>query len=328
MGTLAELFSPKRLIIILVIHLAFAIPFFVTSRFYLHILIMCCIWGMAATSMNLIMGYTGQVNLAHGAFFGIGAYAAGLLILKLGFHFWPALILACIITVIVGFFIGLLALRTKGSYFAIGTMCFNVIVTVIIDSWEELTEGARGLLGIPRPAPIPLPFGGQITFTSMASNYYLALIFLLLTLFVIYRIVHSMIGRSFVAIRGHEDLAESIGIDAMRTKLLSFLISTFFAGLAGVLYASYIGFLNPEISDYHITFEFLIFCMIGGLGTMGGPLIGAFILTVVSELLHGVAVPRLVAYGFLLVVTIIFLPGGIVGGARVLWVRFSGGGRR
>jgi branched-chain amino acid transport system permease protein len=229
------------------------------------------------------------------------------------------------ITVACGFFIGVLALRTKGSYFAIGTMCFNVIVTVIIDSWEELTEGARGLLGIPRPSPIPLPLGGQITFASMPSYYYLVLIFLLLTLLVIYRIVHSMMGRSFMAIRGNEELAESIGIHAMRTKLLSFLISTVFAGLAGVLYASYIGFLSPEISDYHVTFEFLIFCLIGGLGTLGGPLIGAFLLTVISELLHGVAVPRLVAYGFLLVIIIIFLRGGIVGGVRVLWMRVSGG---
>jgi branched-chain amino acid transport system permease protein len=129
METPAHLYSPKRLIVLLLILLAFTIPFFVTSRFYLHILIMCFIWGMAATSMNLLMGYTGQVNLAHGAFFGIGAYAAGLLILKLGLNFWPALILACIITVASGFFIGVLALRTKGSYFAIGTMCFNVIVT-------------------------------------------------------------------------------------------------------------------------------------------------------------------------------------------------------
>jgi branched-chain amino acid transport system permease protein len=137
-----------------------------------------------------------------------------------------------------------------------------------------------------------------------------------------------MMGRSFLAIRGNEELAESIGIHGMRTKLLSFLISTALAGVAGVLYASYIGFLSPEISDYHVTFEFLIFCLIGGLGTLGGPLIGAFLLTVVSELLHGVAVPRLVAYGFLLVIIIIFLRGGIMGGVQMLWLKVSGKGGR
>lgn len=328
MEILVKLYSPRRSLLLLIILLALSLPLYVTSRFYLHILIMCFIWAMAATSMNLIMGHTGQVNLAHGAFFGIGAYASGLLMLKLGMNFWPAMLVACVITVLIGFFIGLLALRTKGSYFAIGTLCFNVIVTVIIDSWEELTEGARGLLGIPKPASIPLPLGKEITFTSLASNYYLVLFFLLLTLLVIYRIVHSMMGRSFIAIRGNEELAESIGINAMRTKLLSFLISTFFAGLAGVLYASYIGFLSPEISDYHVTFELLIFCLIGGLGTMPGPLIGAFILTVISELLHDVAVPRLVAYGFLLVLIIIFFRGGIVGGIRILGQNLASKGRR
>jgi len=328
METAGKLFSPKSLMVLILIIAAFTIPFFVTSRFLLHIMILCCIWAMAATSMNLIMGYTGQVNLAHGAFFGIGAYSAGLLILKLGIPFWPALLLACAITVVLGFLIGLLALRTKGSYFAIGTMCFNVIVTVIIDSWEGLTEGARGLLGIPRPPPIPLPFGKEITFTSVAANYYLILVSLLLTILVIYRIVHSMMGRSFMAVRGNEELAESLGMNAMKAKLLSFLISTFFAAWAGVLYATYIGFLSPEISDYHVTFELLTFCLIGGLGTMVGPLIGAFILTIISELLHGIAVPRMVAYGFVLIIIMIFLRGGLMGGARLLWLRFGGKGGR
>ncbi len=314
--------------VLILIIAAFTIPFFVTSRFLLHIMILCCIWAMAATSMNLIMGYTGQVNLAHGAFFGIGAYSAGLLILKLGIPFWPALLLACAITVVLGFLIGLLALRTKGSYFAIGTMCFNVIVTVIIDSWDGLTEGPRGLLGIPRPPPIPLPFGKEIAFTSAAANYYLILVSLLITILVIYRIVHSMMGRSFMAVRGNEELAESLGMNAMKAKLLSFLISTFFAAWAGVLYATYIGFLSPEISDYHVTFELLTFCLIGGLGTMVGPLIGAFILTIISELLHGIAVPRMVAYGFVLIIIMIFLRGGIMGGARLLWLRFGGKGGR
>lgn len=323
MKTAAKLISIRNLFILILIVFALTIPLYVTSRFILHILIMCCIWAMAATSMNLIMGYTGQVNLAHGAFFGIGAYSAGLLILKLGINFWPALILACAITVFFGLLIGLPALRTKGSYFAIGTMCFNVIVTVIIDSWEGLTEGARGLLGIPKPAPIPLPFGMEITFTSITANYYLILVSLLLTILIIYRIVHSMMGKTFMAIRGNEELAESLGMSAMRGKLLSFLISTFFAGWAGVLYAAYIGFLSPEISDYHVTFELLTFCMIGGLGTMVGPLIGAFMLTIISELLHGVAVPRLVAYGFVLIIIIIFLRGGITGGMRMLWLRMS-----
>ncbi len=311
-------FISRNLAYIIFIIVVATIPFFVSSRFYMHILIMCGIWGIAAASMNLIMGYTGQVNLAHGAFFGIGAYSTGLLMLKLGINFWLALIMACSITVAIGFFIGLLAFRTKGSYYAIGTMCFNVIVTVIIENWEGLTEGVRGLLGIPRPTPIPFPFGKEINFTTMTANYYLVFSFLILTLLIIRRIVNSMIGRSFLAVRGNEELAESLGINTLFTKLQSFLISVFFAGLSGGLYASYIGFLSPEISDYHVTFEILIYCLIGGLGTMAGPIIGAFSLTVISELLHGMAFPRLVAYGFLLIIIVIFLRGGIMGGVHLL----------
>lgn len=312
--------------LILIIIIAI-IPFLVTSRFYMHILIMCAIWSIAASAMNLIMGYTGQVNLAHGAFFGLGAYSTGLLMVKVGMNFWQALLFSCFLTMGIGFFIGLLAFRTKGSYYAIGTMCFNVIVTVIIENWESLTEGARGLLGIPKPSPLPLPFGLEITFTSMAANYYLVFFFLFLTLFIFQRIVNSMIGKAFLAIRGNEELAESLGINALWTKLQSFLISVFFAGLAGGLYASYIGFLSPEISDYHVTFEILIYCLIGGVGTMAGPLVGAFMLTIISELLHGLAFPRLVIYGFLLVIIIIFLRGGIMGGINLLWSRLNNRGQ-
>ncbi len=321
-------FMARNLVYLIFLVIVAAIPLFVSSRFYMHILIMCGIWGIAAASMNLIMGYTGQVNLAHGAFFGIGAYSTGLLMLKLGINFWLALIMACFITVAIGFFIGLLAFRTKGSYYAIGTMCFNVIVTVIIENWESLTEGVRGLLGIPRPPPIPCPFGKEINFATMAANYYLVFFFLILTMVIIRRIVNSMVGRSFLAIRGNEELAESLGINALFTKLQSFLISVFFAGLSGGLYASYIGFLSPEISDYHVTFEILIYCLIGGLGTMAGPIIGAFTLTVISELLHGMAFPRLVAYGFLLIIIVIFLRGGIIGGIHLLLANLFPKGRK
>lgn len=321
MQTLAELYTPKRLAYFLLIVFALTLPLYITDRFYLHILIMCCIWAMATSSMNLLAGYTGQVNLGHGAFFGIGAYSAGLLMLKLGVNFWPALVITCIITAFCGFLIGLPSLRTRGSYFAIGTLCFNVIISTIIDRWEALTGGARGLLGIPGPAPILLPFGAKITFESVASNYYLALIMLFITMVIIYRVVHSLVGRSFIAIRGNEELTESIGISAMRGKLLSFTVSTFLVGLAGGLYAAYIGFLSPEISDFHMTFQFIVYLVLGGMGTMAGPLIGAVVLTVMTEFLHALAAYRLVAYGFLLVIFIIFLPKGIVGGVRTVWQR-------
>ena len=303
---------------------ALMIPLFIESRYIYHLLIMACIWGIAATAMNLIMGFTGQVNLAHGAFFGIGAYTSGLLMLKLGFAFWVALPLACVTASIFGLLVGMPALRTKGAYFAIGTLCFGVIVTVIIDRWEALTEGQRGLLGIPTPEAIPLPFGLTITFEyNMVATYYLFLAFLVLTVLVIYRIARSLSGRTFKAVKENEDLAATIGISPFRTKLIAFVASTFFAGLAGALYASYLGFLSPEISDFHVTFEILIYTMIGGIGTMAGPIIGAIILPVISETLHALAAYRMVAYGLMLVVVMIFVPSGIVGGLKLLWAKLT-----
>jgi branched-chain amino acid transport system permease protein len=310
-------------IILAILVIAVIIPLVVTNKYYMNILIMSGIWSIVALSLNLILGYTGQVNLAHGAFFGIGAYASALLMLKLKLGFWLALPFAAVIAGFFGFLIGLPALRTRGSYFAIGTLCFNIIVTLIIDRWEGLTEGARGLMGIPGPSSIPLPWGGEITFKTMAAQYYLVLCFLLLTIFVLRRIIQSLVGRTFRAIRGNEELAEAVGISAMKTKLLSFTISCFFAGVGGVLYASYIGFLSPEITDYHVSFDSLIYVMIGGVGTMVGPIIGTLLIVTIPETLHIAAEFRLLLYGLILIVMIIYLPRGIVG-----WIKDLRGKRR
>lgn len=315
----------KYSILTLVILLAVCAPLFSANRYVHHLLIMACIWGIAATALNLIMGFAGQVNLAHGAFFGIGAYTSGLLMLKLGLNFWLAMPLACLTAAFCGLLIGMPSLRTKGAYFAICTLCFNVIVTMIINRWDMLTEGQRGLMGIPSPADIPLPFGWTLRFgSSMLANYYLLLAMLLGTLWVTHRIVGSLSGRTFRAVRGNEELAASIGINPFRTKLTAFVASTFFAGLAGSLYASYIGFLSPEISDFHITFEVLIQVMFGGIGTLAGPILGATVLPVISETLHALAAYRMVAYGFMLILVIIFLPSGVVGGLKLYWSKRTG----
>jgi branched-chain amino acid transport system permease protein len=310
-------------IILAIMVIAVIIPQVVTNKYYMNILIMSGIWSIVALSLNLILGYTGQVNLAHGAFFGIGAYASALMMLKLNMNFWLALPLAAAIAGFFGFLIGLPALRTRGSYFAIGTLCFNIIVTLIVDRWEGLTDGARGLMGISGPSPIPLPWGGGIAFKTMAAQYYLVIGFLFLTIFVLRRIMQSLVGRTFRAIRGNEELAEAVGIHAMRTKLLSFTVSCFFAGVGGVLYASYIGFLSPEITDYHVSFDALIYVMIGGVGTIVGPIIGTLLFVTIPETLHVAAEFRLLLYGLILIVMIIYLPRGIVG-----WVKDLRGRKR
>jgi branched-chain amino acid transport system permease protein len=316
-------FTGKKLIYLLVIIAAILLPIFVKDKYWMHIFILMCIWSIAALSLNLIMGYTGQANLAMGGFFGIGSYATALLMLKLGFGFLPALLLSALLASLIGFLIGLPTLRTKGSYFAIGTLCFNVIIFIAVERWESLTEGTRGLMGIPPPAPITLPWGATIDFTTLAPMYYLMLFFLLLTLFIVYRIVNSLVGRSLMAVRENEDLTSSIGIDPMKTKLLAFVASIFLGSIAGSLYAVYIGFLDPEIASYHVTFEVLLFVMLGGIGTITGPIVGAIVVTLLGEVLHYLDAFRLVAYGLILVLVIIFVPQGIVGGMQKLMATMS-----
>jgi branched-chain amino acid transport system permease protein len=303
--------------------IAILLPLVVRDKYWMHIFILMCIWSIAAFSLNLIMGYAGQANLALGGFFGIGSYATALLMLKMGLGFWPALLLSALLVSVIGFLIGLPTLRTKGSYFAIGTLCFNVIVFIAVERWESLTEGTRGLMGIPPPAPIGLPWGLTINFSSLMTMYYLMLIFLLLSIFIVYRIVHSLVGRSMVAVRESEDLTSSIGIDPMKTKLLTFVASVFLASIAGSLYAVYIGFLDPEIASHHLTFEVLLFVVLGGIGTISGPLVGAIVVTLLGEMLHYLDAFRLVAYGLVLVLVIIFMPQGIVGGLRNLKTKLS-----
>ena len=316
-------FTGKRLIYLLLIIAVFLLPVFVKDKYWMHIFILMCIWSIAALSLNLIMGYTGQPNLGMGGFFGIGSYATALLMLKLGFGFWPSLVLSALLSSVIGFLIGLPTLRSKGSYFAIGTLCFNVIVFIAVERWESLTEGTRGLMGIPPPAPITMPWGTTIHFTTLAPIYYLMLVFLLLTLFIIYRIVHSLVGRSLMAVRESEELTSSIGISPMKTKLLAFVASIFLCSIAGSLYAVYIGFLDPEIASYHVTFDVLLFVMLGGIGTITGPIVGAIVVTLLGEFLHYLEGFRLVAYGLVLVLVIIFMPQGIVGGMQKLIAKLS-----
>ncbi len=313
----------KRILYIVLIVFLLAAPLIITGKYQQHIMVMCGIWVIASLALNLILGYTGQLNLAHGTFFGIGAYATALLIQNLGLSFWAALPLGCAITAVFGFLTGLPTLRTKGHYFPIATMCLGIAIYYVIARWEELTGGARGLFGLPRPDPIPLPFGGVISFESTAACYYLVLVFVFATILIISRLVKSLAGLRLLAIRGNEDLAQSLGIHSMQVKVLAFTLSTLFAGLAGGLFAAYMGTLMAEQAHYLLSFEMLINVMIGGIGTMGGPIIGGVLLPILGEVLQPLAGFRLILYGLLLILIIQFLPLGIVGGLRTASLRWQ-----
>lgn len=308
----------KRLIYGILILIAISAPLFITGNYPRHMMVMCGIWVISSMGLNLILGYVGQLNLAHGTFFGIGAYATALLIQRLGFSFWLALPTGCLITALMGFLTGLPTLRTRGHYFPISTMCLGISLYYVIARWDALTGGARGLFGIPRPSPIPLPLIGKVSFDTTLPCYYLILFFVLLTMAAISRFVRSLVGKRLIAIRGNEALAQSVGINTMWDKVVFLSISTLIAGLAGGLYAGYMGSLMAEQAHFLGSFEMLLNVMIGGVGSMAGPFIGGTLLPILTEALHFLGGLRLVVYGVLLILIMGFLPQGIAGSLKAL----------
>lgn len=305
------LLNHRNLSLLLVV-VAVVFPLVIDNQYYLHILSLSFIWTIAVYGLNIIGGYTGQLSLAHAGFFAIGAYSVGILTVKAGMNFWVALVLACLITIVIGLLIGLIALRTKEHFFAIYTLCVGYIIYLIIYKWEAVTEGVRGFIGIPVPDSI-----GPITFDTPRSLYYLMLFFLILVIFLAKRIIESLIGRTYIAIRNSEELAQTIGISTMRQKLVSFVVSTFFAGLGGGLYASFVRFLGPDISYINVTFDMLMYLLVGGIGTLYGPLVGTLLIVWLSQSLQFLQDYRMLIFGPMLVMLIIFYPRGIVGGYQM-----------
>ncbi len=296
------------LAIAIAISFALVFPFLAPNDYYLSVMSLVFINAIAACGLNLTAGYTGQLNLAHGGFFAIGAYTVGLLTVDYNISFWLSFALSGVITSLVGYFVGLLSLRLRGHYFAIFTLCVGSVIVLLIEKWDSLTHGVVGVIGIPAPQAI-----GPIQFDTSRGQYYLILFFLILGLFVMHLIVRSLLGRTFMAIRNSEDLAEALGIGLMRNKVLSFVISTFYAGIAGALYAGHVRFLGPDIAGVPRTFDLLASSVVGGLGTLMGPVVGALVVAWLTQYLQFLQDYRMVVFGPMLVLVLILFPRGIVG---------------
>ncbi len=306
-----------KLLYLVILAAALLLPWYVPDAYIFQIVTMSVIFAIATSGMNLILGYTGQVTLAHGAFFGIGAYGVAIMT-KAGISFWLALPVSASIAAFIGLLIGLPTLRTRGAYFAIVTLCFGVIVWIVSGNWIELTGGHNGIFGIPRPSPIPVPFFGEITFFTQTGMYYLALAFLLIVLFALHRLAYSVFGLTLMAVRNNEPLADSVGVNTFTTKLVSFVAGNFIAGLAGGLYAAIMGAVSPSAAGYMMTFNFLIFVILGGMATLSGPVLGAFAIPIIMEFMQFLSDYRMLIFGALLILVIIYFPMGFVGGLRRL----------
>ncbi|MGH7355541.1 MAG: branched-chain amino acid ABC transporter permease [Candidatus Rokuibacteriota bacterium] len=284
------------------------VPLWVPNPYHLHVLIMAGIFAILALSLNLLLGYTGQLSLGHTAFFGIGAYASALLALRLEWSFWLGLPAAALLSGLAGWAIGRLALKLRGAYFVLVTISFAGVISLVSINWMELTNGPLGLPGVPPPEL------GPFSLRTKSAYYYLVLTAASLAYAVCRRLVYSRVGRAFVALRENEPLAESVGIDSTRYLVLAAVVSAALAGVAGSLYAHYVRFVSPEVFLFSYTVTMVIMVVGGGKGTLAGPVVGALLFTVLPEALREAVAWQwqMLAYGVLLVLLVYFLPRGIV----------------
>lgn len=288
--------------------LALGFPFVASSEYQVYVMATAFIWAIAVYGLNIITGYCGQLNLAHGGFFAVGAYALAILTSDHGWNFWPAFLAAGLVSAALGAAVGVVSLRLKEHYFAIFTLCVGFIIYLLIDKWEVLTHGAIGIRGIAAPDGF-----GLVDFSQTRPFYYLALGFLVLAIWFAGRLASSLLGRTFMAIRNGDALAQSLGIDLMRNKVLAFVLSTTYAGVAGALYASMIRFIGPEEANPNHTFDMITYLLIGGFGTLFGPLAGTVGVVWITQSLQFLEDYRMVIFGPLIVVLVIFMPRGVVG---------------
>ena len=303
------------------------VPLVVEDRYFMHILVMTGIFVILSQSWNLLAGFTGQLNLGHAAFYGIGAYTSSLLALHLGLSPWLGLLAGGLVAALFGFLLGFPALRLSGPYLAITTIGFAEILRLVAMNWVELTRGSLGLSSIPLLTPIKLG-GFSMQFYFERDYYYVVLAAALLTLFCMRRLTNSEFGVTLQALRDDEVGARSIGVNPSSYKLAVFTLSAFFAGFAGALFAHFARLVSPDTMGLHTTFDILTMTMVGGLGTIAGPILGAVTLSFLSEALRYLedAIKldiRPIIYGFLLILTILFMREGLVGVIKSL----RGGGK-
>jgi len=290
-----------------------AVPSWLTLPYFLHLFILALIWTILAQGQNLIQGFVGYVSIAQAGFMGVGAYFSTLVSVTLGWPVWCSIALTPLFTGLISVLVGYPSLRVKGHYFAIVTLAYNMVIFTILMTWKSLTGGEAGIPNVPRPVAIDW-FGIAINFEGRSNpNYYFLVLGLAaLATALCWMILHSRVGRTLLAIRQNEPLAESVGIDVWRYKLFAFVLSASFAGLAGALYAHYIGFLNPDPFGVDQSLNAILAVILGGSGTLAGPVVGSFAVVLLPEYLRIADSYRLITYGFILVVATIFLPRGLV----------------
>jgi branched-chain amino acid transport system permease protein len=298
-----------------------AVPALAPNSFFLHVAILILMWTLLGSAWNVLGGFAGQVSFGHAALFGIGAYVTMILYLKAGLPPWWGIPLGGLAAALASLPIGLVCFRLRGPYFSLATLAVAEIVKLVALNWEAVTNGPVGFLitGLP-----PVAFLGlSVDWESKLPFYAVAALLALLGLASTAWLRGSRLGAYLVAIRENEDAAEAVGIDTVRAKVLTLALSAFLAGMGGGFYAFYFRYVDPDaVLNISLSMEMVFIAMVGGLGTVGGPLIGAVFLTVVGESVRErFQVGHLIFYGLFMMLAIRYMPEGIWGRLQRLAAR-------
>ncbi len=296
----------KKFLPFIIMAALFILPLIGLSSYMMHILVLVIIYSMIGMAWNLLGGYCGQVSFGHAAFFGVGAYTAGLLYSKLGLSAWWGLPLSIAVVTFFSLVIGFICLRLRGPYFALATLAMGEVFRVTAENLVKFTGGDVGILIRER------------TWVVKIWYYYIILLLGIGTFFLVKKVIESKLGYYFVSIREDQDAAESMGIDTTVYKTIALCLSGAITGIAGAFYTNYMGYIDPKVvfALHDISIVTIMVVMVGGVATYWGPAIGAIIMVFLAELIRSnpsIGVAHQTLFGILLIIIIIFLPNGIVG---------------
>ncbi|HPL63908.1 MAG: branched-chain amino acid ABC transporter permease [Syntrophales bacterium] len=292
-------------------------PFFFADSYILNVLVFVGINTLLAVALNLLLGFAGQISLGHAAFFGLGAYISGVMTAAHSFDPWLAMLIAAVSTGVAAFIIGFPILKLKGHYLAMATLGFGIIVYIVFNETVDLTGGPSGLPGIPNLSL------GEFSFDNDIKNFYLIWAFTLLAMRISLNLYRSRIGRALRAIHDSEVAARVAGVNVKNLKVQIFTMSAVISALAGSLYAHTMTFISPASFGFNFSVELVTMVIIGGLGSVYGSFMGAAILTLLPEFLRIFHDYDIIVYGLLLILIIMFMPGGLAGGFRTALERLS-----
>ena len=301
----------NRIITVLALLGSVIYPLAIRDPYFMHMAILIGIYTLLAISINMLLGYTGQLSLGHAAFFGVGAYVSSLVFLDLGIPMWGGMFLAMIASGILGYIVSKLAFRLRGAYFVIMTIGVAEVLKLVGLNWVDVTKGPMGLTDI-GTSSLSLGALGTIDFSQKVPYYYVILCLVIACVLVQHRLLNSSFGRAFISIRENEDLAESVGINCYKYLVIVVVISGAIAGLAGSLYAHYVSFIDPGVFAFFLSVNGVMMVIGGGQGTLAGPVIGAILFTLIPEWLRVFGDARMAVYAVMVIFIVIFMPRGIL----------------